>query len=72
MSYQELAPCPCGKTPITLAITDTGQGGKYADVVGDCCGEWRIEFRANYLSQDRKECKDLAIAAWNTAPRKGV
>ena len=65
----DLEYCPCGKQPNELNITDAGQGGKWANVSGDCCGEWQIEFRANYRSRDTNECMRLAIIAWNEAPR---
>ena len=66
----ELKACPCGKTPPGLGITDGSQGGKYHYVSGDCCGEWTIEFRANYKPLESDECMALAVAAWNAAPRK--
>lgn len=62
-----LKPCPCGKTPLELHIADTGQGGKYADVFGNCCGDWKIEFRQQYTSGN--EAMELAIHAWNLASR---
>jgi hypothetical protein len=64
-----LAACPCGKTPQELSITDAGQGGKWANVSGNCCGEWMIEFRTNYENLDSDKCKALAVEAWNAAPR---
>ena len=64
-----LARCPCGAVPQMLGIMDTGQGGKYKSVMGSCCGEWMIEFRANYHADDSLECMELAIEAWNRAPR---
>ena len=64
-----IKPCPCGKTPEKLYIHDTGQGGKWANANGDCCGEWEIEFRTDYLDYGSDECMALAIAAWNAAPR---
>ena len=64
-----LLPCPCGKTPEKLYIHDTGQGGKWANVNGDCCGVWEIEFRTDYLDYQSDECMALAITAWNDAPR---
>ena len=45
---KQLKSCPCGKTPALLYIVDVGQGGKYANVSGGCCGAWDIEFRINY------------------------
>ena len=65
----ELKACPCGKTPAGLGITDGSQGGKYHYVSGDCCGEWTIEFRANYKPLESAECMALAVTAWNAAPR---
>lgn len=62
-----LAACPCGNTPTDIDIYDACQGGKWANVVPNCCGEWMIEFRTTYAVGD--ELKKLAIEAWNTAPR---
>ena len=69
MTPTPLEPCPCGKTPSELFICDTGQGGKYADVCGDCCAEWKIEFRQDYQSGDK--AMELATYAWNTTTRGG-
>ena len=66
-----LLSCPCGIVPSTLNITDSGQGGKWADASGDCCGCWEIEFRTEYNALDSAECMVLAIEAWNEAPRAG-
>ena len=65
-----LKKCPCGATPKELSITDAGQGGKYAMVSSDCCGEWEIEFRTEYNNIESDECNELAIKAWNNAPRE--
>lgn len=65
----EIKQCPCGKIPASLGITDACQGGKWAYAVPDCCGEWTIEFRTSYLDLHSEECMDLAIEAWNEAPR---
>lgn len=67
---KKLSPCPCGTTPTDLFIRDSGEGGKYALAYGNCCGEWLINFRANYLPYDSDECKALAIEAWNNTIRK--
>lgn len=67
-----LKPCPCGRPIDDLFISHTNAGGKWAFVSGDCCGEWMIEFRANYLPLESDECKCLAREAWNNAPRKYV
>jgi hypothetical protein len=64
-----LAHCPCGRPIEELNITDAGQGGKWAWVAGNCCGEWSIEFRTGYHALDSEECKRLAREAWNAAPR---
>jgi hypothetical protein len=69
MKDEKLAPCPCGQIPESLCINDNGQGYKWAMTSGSCCGEWNIEFRTNYLGINSKECMDLAISAWNNAPR---
>lgn len=65
----ELKPCPCGETPTSLTICDAGQGGKWAFVYGDCCCEWHVEFRTQYLSLGSDECMELGIKEWNNAPR---
>lgn len=70
MKKPTLRPCPCGETPSELIICDTGQGGKYADVFGDCCSDWKIEFRQQYKTGD--EAMELATAAWNLATRGAV
>jgi len=59
--------CPCGKTPDVLSITDANQGGKWACVSCDKCGEWTIEFRTQYCIGE--ELVRLATEAWNEAPR---
>lgn len=68
-ALQRLKPCPCGKTPEKVCIYDAGQGGKWAWVSGDCCGEWNIEFRTSYHELDSSECMELAISAWNETKR---
>ncbi len=65
----KLKPCPCGKIPTNLLLCDNGQGNKWGDASGDCCGEWRIEFRSDYNSFDSKEAMDIAVRYWNEAPR---
>lgn len=69
MKGDKLARCPCGKTPTDIDVHDTEQGGKWANAVPDCCGEWIIEFRTDYHDTDSAECKALAVEAWNKAPR---
>jgi len=62
--------CPCGRIPSVLQITEqSGSGGKYAYVSGDCCGEWEIEFKTNYYDIGSLTCWALAMKAWNAAPR---
>lgn len=65
----KLKPCPCGKPLTKLFIMDAGQGGKWANTGGDCCGDWIIEFRTDYLALDNPKCMELAIEAWNEAER---
>ena len=62
-----LKPCPCGQTPKQLFIADNGS--KWAYTYGDCCNDWHIEFRTFYNPIDSDECMDLAVEAWNCAPR---
>lgn len=63
-------PCPCGRVPENLFISRYDYVGKFAHVCGDCCGEWIIEFGADYLPVDSPECIALAIKAWNDAGRE--
>lgn len=65
----DLKRCPCGEIPTSLQITDNGQGAKWANVSGDCCGEWMIEVRTSYYSLDSDECMQCAIEGWNMANR---
>lgn len=57
--------CPCGEVPDVVGVSDGG--GRWAYAVGDCCGEWEIEFRTH--SADGAELQELAVLAWNSAPR---
>ena len=68
-AMDKLKACPCGKIPKELSITDAGQGSKWAYVMGDCCGDWEIEFRTEYSALDSDECMALAIEGWNAAQR---
>lgn len=65
----DLKRCPCGQDPKDVSIYNPNQGGKWASVVPDCCGEWMVEFRLNYEDPDSSEAKQLAVEAWNNAPR---
>ena len=42
---------------------DAGQGSKWANVVGSCCGKWMIEFKTQYHALDTDKCMRLAIDA---------
>lgn len=53
--------------PRTLAVNQETEYNKWAYCGCPECGEWEIEFRANYKAG--QELMDLAIAAWNRAPR---
>jgi len=66
---EELKPCPCGNVPDELHVIDTGQGSKWAMCFGSCCNEWSIEFKTQYHDFSSQECMELAIEAWNAAPR---
>jgi hypothetical protein len=61
--------CPCGQTPGMLHISGHDQGDKWMTCMGDCCGTWEIEFRAQYLPVDSPELYASAVEAWNDAPR---
>ena len=65
----KLKPCPCGKVPTKLCISESNTS-KWAYVSGNCCGEWNIEFRTGYYKLDSKDCMVFAIEEWNHAPRK--
>jgi hypothetical protein len=69
MNIKQIAlnPCPCGKTPTKLCLCDAGQGGKWANVSGDCCNEWTLEFRTEYNALDSEKCIELATERWNEA-----
>ena len=66
---KRIAPCPCGKVPSKLHITGEHSRAKWAEVCGDCCGEWSIEFRNQYHELGGLESERLALSAWNAAPR---
>ena len=61
------APCPCGEVPEKLCISDPN--GRWAYVSGYCCGEWRVEFRADYMTIGDTELEARAEKAWTAAPR---
>lgn len=64
----DLKRCPCGKTPTSIGTYGYPQS-KWMYAVPDCCGEWNIEFRSQYLDEG-PELTALAEEAWNNAPRK--
>jgi lysozyme family protein len=64
----DLAPCPCGKIPTQLNISE-GCCSKWAYTYGDCCIDWNIEFRTHYKDLGSPELYELAVKAWNEAPR---
>ena len=63
----ELKKCPCGKTPKSIGSYQSGGGYKWAFAHPSCCGEWNIEYRTQYSSGE--ELLELAVEAWNNAPR---
>lgn len=65
----DLERCPCGSTPEEISVYDLNQGGKWMAAVPSCCGEWMIEFRADYLDASSDECIQRSVEAWNGAPR---
>ena len=66
---KNLKPCPCGQTPTALGL-QPGDTGRWAFAFGSCCSEWNVEFRLDYAPLDSEEAMELAIEAWNNAPRK--
>lgn len=64
----ELKRCPCGEVPKKVYIIESNSS-KYMYVVGECCGEWMVEFSTNYHPADTSECKALAVEEWNNAKR---
>ena len=66
----ELKGCPCGKVPEALVIEGQNRQ-KWQHVAGTCCGTWEVEFRTSYYPNGSPELMELAIAAWNDAPREG-
>ena len=65
-----LKPCPCGKVPTKLGVSE-GSTFRWGYVSGCCCG-WEIEFRTNLYKIDSPECYMKAVDAWNEAPRVNV
>jgi hypothetical protein len=63
-----LAPCPCGVVPENLLI-EMPERAKYGRTMGDCCGEWSVEFRNGYTT-DPNLTTERARRAWNEAPRQ--
>jgi hypothetical protein len=64
-----LRPCPCGMTPERLCVEGDHPRPKWARVSGQCCNSWSIEYRNNYAVLDTAEADQVAMAAWNAAPR---
>jgi hypothetical protein len=60
--------CPCGIIPKNLVI-NCSERAKWGYVLGDCCGEWSIEFRNQYAKLGSVESEKAARHAWNNAPR---
>lgn len=65
----KLKPCPCGEVPTELSIDCSDC--KWFSCCGNCCGEWSIEFRSDYLRWDKEEKKitAMAVKAWNETKR---
>lgn len=68
---RNLKGCPCGAYPEKLCINGPHDTPKWAYVSGDCCDEWMIEFRNDYHDIGSIDSLDLAVQAWNGAPRGG-
>jgi hypothetical protein len=65
---QPYARCPCGKVPDAI-IVECQERAKWGRVMGNCCAEWSLEFKNNYMS-DPQETQRRASKAWNEAPRE--
>jgi len=65
----KLKKCPCGEIPETLGLSGNKTNLEWAYVFGDCCGEWSVECWTNYNPLDSPEVHELAVEAWNGAPR---
>jgi len=65
----KLKRCPCGQIPKNLILSESASSPKYANVSGDCCQYWEVEFRTEFHSINFEEEKKWAIEAWNDAPR---
>jgi len=64
-----LSRCPCGEIPKRLIITDNEYETKWAKVCGNCCGDWIVEFKLDSHHIESNLDMELAIQAWNDAPR---
>lgn len=62
-----LKACMCGAQNSAVSIQQEHPKSKYATAVCPTCGQWSIEFRADYKEGD--ELQELANKAWNNAPR---
>lgn len=64
-----LQACPCGQVPAALGVASHEARPKYAYAFGECCGEWHIEFRADYAELGSPEMLARAGDAWNNTQR---
>ena len=62
----DLKRCPCGAQPSEVGVVGNAPA-KWMYVSADCCGIWEVEFRSHYKTGDK--LRELAIDAWNRAPR---
>lgn len=60
--------CPCGEVPIDLAVNE-GSTRTYAFASCNVCAEWAVEFRTVRHDPHSKESYEVAVQAWNAAPR---
>lgn len=67
----DLLPCPCGKTPKKLNISE-GSTFRWRVISGDCCGDWEHECRVPTIGEAATPEGQLkaCIEAWNDLPRK--
>lgn len=67
----ELKPCPCGEIPESLCTNSGSESAtpKWAYVSGNCCNMWEVEYRTGYADITTDAGMQIAIVAWNAAPR---
>jgi hypothetical protein len=65
---EALKPCPCGKVPEKLIISE-GNTYRWRQISGSCCGEWEIESQRIPYQATETEVYELCAETWNQATR---